>query len=135
SVTASDGTSVKVTVENISGHGELRIGTRASATIEDGAGNPFTTAPFTRGFPYLRLSASTPVGWGDNSEGQLGNGTYDSPNVPTAAFTTDALEGKTVIAVSMGERHSVALSADGKVFTWGSNRSGWGDYGLLGIGE
>ena len=60
--------------------------------------------------------------WGDNSDGQLGDGTGQSRYVPmqVAGLTN-------VIAVAAGGWHTVALKADGTVWTWGSNR--WGQLG------
>jgi alpha-tubulin suppressor-like RCC1 family protein len=34
------------------------------------------------------------------------------------------LAGKTVVAVAAGYTHSMALTSDGQVFTWGANDSG-----------
>ena len=42
----------------------------------------------------------------------------------------EALAGQRVVAVSAGFRHSLALAADGAVFTWGH-----GFHGCLGHGE
>ena len=39
--------------------------------------------------------------------------------------------GQRVVAVSAGTRHSLALTADGPVFTWGQGEM----YGYLGHGE
>lgn len=80
----------------------------------------------------LALSAEGKVyAWGDNEDGQLGKGTIDSTDnlansVPvdiTNNFTTLASSDK-IIAVSAGEYHSLALSADGRVYTWGNNYDG-----------
>lgn len=37
-------------------------------------------------------------------------------------------EGLKLVAVAVGENHSLALSSDGQVFSWGSNQ-----YGQLGV--
>jgi len=67
--------------------------------------------------------------WGWGSEGQLGNGTNTSSNVPVAVDMTGALAGRTIIQVAAGWGHSLALDSEGQVFAWGSN---W--YGQLGDG-
>ena len=42
----------------------------------------------------------------------------------------EAFAGRHVVAVSAGDVHSLALTADGAVFAWGQ-----GDYACLGHGE
>lgn len=62
--------------------------------------------------------------WGNNSLGQLGNGTTDDSSVPIQVpCLTD------VIAVAAGGYHSMALKKDGKVWIWGYN-----DEAQLGLG-
>jgi alpha-tubulin suppressor-like RCC1 family protein len=66
--------------------------------------------------------------WGDNSYGQLGNGTLISSVTPLKV----ALPGKAVQVGAGGSvfgSHSVALLADGSVWTWGANA-----YGQVGDG-
>ena len=41
-----------------------------------------------------------------------------------------ALNGKDIVSVHAGEYHSIALTRDGEVYTWGHN-----DYGQLGLGN
>ncbi len=69
------------------------------------------------------------LAWGSNSIGQLGNNstTNSSVPVPVSVPTTGVLSGKTVVAVSVGDRHSVALCSDGTLAAWG-----WNFYGQLG---
>ena len=57
--------------------------------------------------------------WGENSSGQLGDGT-------TANHTAPAKVGdlSNVIAIAAGGRHNAALTSDGSVWTWGENSSG-----------
>lgn len=62
--------------------------------------------------------------WGNGKSGQLGNGAKLDSSVPVAVAMSGALAGKIVTAVAAGDRHSVVLTADGRVFTWGSNGSG-----------
>ena len=70
-------------------------------------------------------------GWGENRNGNLGEGTTTDRHTPTAVLTAGALLGKTLTAVenSIGGYHTLALASDGKVFAWGFN-----SYGLLGDG-
>ena len=64
---------------------------------------------------------STVWTWGSNIFGQLGNGTNTNS---TAPVQVSGLSG--VIAVSGGQAgyHSLALKADGTVWTWGKNTEG-----------
>jgi alpha-tubulin suppressor-like RCC1 family protein len=68
-------------------------------------------------------SDGTIAAWGDNDSGQLGDGTFTSTTVPVAVKDS-VFYGKTVIAVSTGRDHSMALCSDGTLATWGENRSG-----------
>jgi alpha-tubulin suppressor-like RCC1 family protein len=57
--------------------------------------------------------------WGENSYGQLGDGTYTTTNVPVDAFdVTDAVK------VSVGLHHTCALLNTGEIKCWGDNGSG-----------
>ena len=69
--------------------------------------------------------------WGNNFEGQLGDGTTSISNKPidiTDQF--DLVTGETIISVSLGYDHSTALTSLGRLFSWGNN-----DYGQLGNGS
>lgn len=72
--------------------------------------------------------------WGDNTHGQLGNGTTVTSNTPVLVDTTGVMSGKTIMAVAGGAAFSIALSyeydEDGELFTWGDNT-----YGQLGTGN
>ena len=72
-------------------------------------------------------SDGTVVAWGRNNYGQLGNNSTTDSHTPVAVDTSCALAGKTVVAVSVGAEHSLALCSDGTVVGWGRN-----NYGQLG---
>ena len=57
-------------------------------------------------------------GWGVNRYGQLGIGSYDSPKLPEKI--TEFID-KTVVQICCGAYHSLALTSDGEVFSWGHN--------------
>jgi len=68
--------------------------------------------------------------WGDNTYGQLGDGTggygiYKSTPVQVSGLGA----GSGVIAISAGEKHFLALKSDGTVWAWGDN-----SYAQLGDG-
>ena len=64
--------------------------------------------------------------WGDNSSGQLGNGSTSSSRVPVAVNATGALAGKTIkqIVPSFIGSYSCAIASDDKAYCWGINSSG-----------
>ncbi|EOD32345.1 hypothetical protein EMIHUDRAFT_631926 [Emiliania huxleyi CCMP1516] len=64
--------------------------------------------------------------WGDGDDGRLGHGDEQRQLLPKKV---EAFAGQRV-AVSAGEDHILALTADGAVFTWGA-----GGLGRLGHGE
>jgi len=75
----------------------------------------------------LALTADSAVwSWGWGACGQLGHGDEQSRLLPKKV---EAFADQNVIAVSAGVRHSLALTGDGAVFTWGQ-----GDTGCLGHG-
>ena len=65
--------------------------------------------------------------WGNNEYGQLGDGSVSCAYEP---INVTALNGKDIVSVHAGEYHSIALTRDGEVYTWGHN-----DYGQLGLGN
>jgi alpha-tubulin suppressor-like RCC1 family protein len=65
------------------------------------------------------LANGTVLAWGDNHEGQLGNGTTKTSAVPVPV---KGLSGVTAIAA--GSLFSLALLNNGTVMAWGDNREG-----------
>ena len=65
--------------------------------------------------------------WGYGAGGQLGHGDWQNQLLPKKV---EAFAGQRVIAVSAGGSHSLAITADGAVFTWGK-----GEHGCLGHQE
>ncbi|MFC7337592.1 hypothetical protein ACFQY0_10420 [Haloferula chungangensis] len=61
--------------------------------------------------------------WGNNGNGQLGNNSTTGSHLPVAVDTSGALNGKTVVAIAAGARHSLAITAEGRVLIWGKLRS------------
>ncbi len=69
-------------------------------------------------------SDGTVVCWGRNTNGELGNASNTQSNIPVAVSLTGALAARTVVALSCGQSHTLALLADGAVAAWGLNASG-----------
>jgi alpha-tubulin suppressor-like RCC1 family protein len=68
---------------------------------------------------------STVWAWGRNDSAQLGNGTITNQGTPVQVAGKNGdgyLTG--VIAIAAGDRHSLALKADGTVWTWGTCSNG-----------
>jgi alpha-tubulin suppressor-like RCC1 family protein len=59
--------------------------------------------------------------WGDNYNGQLGNGTNSSRRTPGRVAPP---AGQQWVQVAAGQNHSLALASDGQVYTSGYNYSG-----------
>lgn len=77
----------------------------------------------------LAATASGKVyAWGDNQYGQLGN--LASGAKVLTPVEIPALAGKNVVQLAAGDGFSVALTANGDVYTWGRN-----DAGQLGLGN
>jgi alpha-tubulin suppressor-like RCC1 family protein len=86
------------------------------------------TAIFAGDYHSLALSSDGKVyATGQNAYGQLGLG--DTTDCNTFTDVT-SLSGKTIIAISVGGFHSLALSNDGKIYATGNNY-----YGQLGLGD
>jgi len=66
-----------------------------------------------------------PVAWGDNGTEQLGNNSSRDSSVPVAVTTTGTpLENCTILALSTGHTHSLAVCSDGSIAGWGYNSFG-----------
>ena len=81
----------------------------------------------------LALTSSGQVlAWGDNTYGQLGNGTnvYDTSTPVAVSLPT----GTTVTAIAGGYNHSLALTSTGEVLAWGRNDDGQLGNGTIATG-
>jgi alpha-tubulin suppressor-like RCC1 family protein len=65
--------------------------------------------------------------WGRNNQGQLGDGTTINQTIPTQ--TTSLGEGRSAVAITVGDFHTCAILDDGSVACWGKN-----NFGQLGDG-
>lgn len=90
--------------------------------IADSAGHQFTQIEMGWYHAIALASDGTVWTWGDNSWGQLADGTQSNPN-PTLRPVA-GLMGHQIIEVGATNMGSAALTEDGTVFTWGANLGG-----------
>lgn len=113
--------------------GQLANGATSSTTTNTpvSVGNFGVTLQVSAGYYHVvNLTADNKIiSWGRGVNGQLGNGSASDQSLPVEVIDTGVLANKTIVAVSAGGHHSLALSSDGKVYSWGSN-----GYGQLGNG-
>jgi alpha-tubulin suppressor-like RCC1 family protein/uncharacterized protein YjdB len=104
-----------------------------SATVDGKSGSATVTvpAPVHLATTAIGMSHSCALDtdshaycWGDNSDGQVGDGTFEGRTMPTAVATT-----VTFSAVTAGSSHNCALTSDGAAYCWGA-----GTVGQLGNG-
>ncbi len=67
-----------------------------------------------------RTTAGGLYAWGHGSYGQLGVGDWSNRYTPTLV----SISATKIVMVATGRYHTVALSTQGKVFTWGDNSRG-----------
>ncbi|MEW2619830.1 Ig-like domain repeat protein [Streptomyces sp. NPDC048106] len=113
------------------GSGQLGNGTTTSSslpvTVQLPADVVVTSVAGAHGFQSFALTSTGQVlAWGDNTYGQLGDGTTTRRTVPVLVHLP---EGTTVTAITGGDDHTIALTATGQVLAWGYNR-----YGQVGDG-
>ncbi len=74
------------------------------------------------------LADGTVFCWGNNSFGQLGNGTSASDTPPTPGFSDTPIQanltGATAVSIAAGADHTCAAISDGTVKCWGNNFDG-----------
>jgi alpha-tubulin suppressor-like RCC1 family protein len=84
-----------------------------------GISNPLTVTG--GGFFSLALMPDhTVMAWGANGSGELGDGSYANRAAPVQVSAVLSH----VVNISAGWAHAVALTDDGKVWTWGDNTNG-----------
>ena len=116
--------------------GQLGIGSTDSSTHAAPAQVRLNSTTFLTGMSLagagalhslaVRKSDGSVFGWGSDSAGQLGDNSTTTKTYPVQAKTTalgnPVLTG--IIDIAGGSTHTLALKADGTVWTWGRNSSG-----------
>jgi alpha-tubulin suppressor-like RCC1 family protein len=97
----------------------LGLSNSSEGVVSIAAGNSYNCALVWRGFVRC---------WGDNSSGELGNGTFSPGIFPVeVSGITDAT------AITGSYSHTCALTREGRVYCWGFNGSGPGPLGSLSL--
>ncbi len=68
---------------------------------------------------YAIKSDGTLWAWGSNSDGQLGDGTYNNSNIPIQVGTDNHWK-----SVSAWQNYAMGLKTDGTIWSWGNNTVG-----------
>lgn len=97
-----------------------------STTASSGSSTP--TVAIGNQFMVVQTSAGEVWGWGDNSNGVLGNTPSEMGiNIPNPV-KVNLPEAVRSTAISAGFDHVLVLGSDGNVYAWGGN-----EYGQLGV--
>ncbi|MFG2111448.1 Ig-like domain repeat protein [Streptomyces sp. NPDC048718] len=111
--------------------GQLGDGTHTNRTTPVEVNLPAGTrvTDFTAGYSHsvVLTSDGRVLAWGSNNAGQLGDGTFVFNS--TTPVETLIPAGTEVTALSAGNGHTLALTAEGGVLAWG-----WNAWGQLGDG-
>jgi len=88
------------------------------------SGKTITTASAGR-FHVVALANDTMMyAWGLNIGGRLGDGSAINRKEPVSVVMKGDLKRKRVVQIAAGDVHTVALTSDGTLFSWGFNRCG-----------
>lgn len=79
----------------------------------------------TGGYHTCAISTDDkPYCWGANTYGQLGNNSTSDSLSPVLVSGGGVLDGKAVISIAVGQKHTCALTSDNKLYCWGYNGNG-----------
>jgi len=101
--------------------------------LGDNVSNPIIAVAMGEWHSIALAEDGTVYSWGRNWAGQLGDNTTSQRNTPVKVLKGAYSEGTTylgdngsnpIIAVVLGKDHSIALTEDGTVYTWGYNNRG-----------
>ena len=121
------------------GSGRLGNNSSSNSSVPAHVRDPSSPNDASKGLKATQVSAggdhSLAVGsdgyayaWGDGAYGQLGNNSTINTTVPVhvrdPSSPNDASKGLKAVQVSGGQKHSLAIGADGNTEAWGLNDSG-----------
>jgi alpha-tubulin suppressor-like RCC1 family protein len=117
---ASNGT---VYAWGANGSGQLGLGSSTPALTPTAVSGVSGATSIAAGQTFSVVGTSSGVyAFGDDFEGELGNGT--SGGVSPAPVPVSGLAGVNVTAVAAGDNHALALGADGIIHAWGYDNDG-----------
>ncbi|WP_052109101.1 RCC1 domain-containing protein, partial [Bifidobacterium coryneforme] len=117
-------------------NGQLGDGTTSQHTTPvtisrpNGAGDGFTWVQAAAGRTHGAAVGSDGnlYAWGDNTQGQLGDGTTSQRTRPVKATRPDGTDtGFTWVRAAAGDGYTMALGSDDNLYAWGSLPGGLGD--------
>ena len=108
------------------GNGTNAVSTAPTKTLDTGALAGRKIVQISAGYYHtLALDSEGQVyAWGNNNQGQLGNGTNTRSNAPVKISAGNIPAGRKIVQVSAGREHSFALDDAGQVYSWGTNNRG-----------
>jgi alpha-tubulin suppressor-like RCC1 family protein len=113
------------------GQGQLGNGRTARSSIPVAvdrrgvlAGKTLTAITAGHNFSCALDSAGKAYCWGDNFQGQLGNGSTTASDVPVTVIASRVLAGKRLTAITAGYRSTCALDTAGAAYCWGRDVDG-----------
>ncbi|MCS6824951.1 MAG: hypothetical protein NZ529_11720, partial [Cytophagaceae bacterium] len=71
---------------------------------------------------YVILSNGQVMAWGENTYGQLGDGTNTHRNQPVYVLTGPGTRLQNIVQIEGGDDCAYALDASGQVWSWGKNQ-------------
>jgi len=99
-------------------------GTAAPVLLASGVPLTGVTKVAAGGDHALAIKEGNVLAWGDNTNGDLGNGTLTWSGAPVLVETDPGVPLAGVVDVAAGTYHSVALTGDGQAYSWGTNTAG-----------
>ena len=106
------------------GDGGVSTGSDLPVSVSLPSGTTVTQASAGDGFSLAVTSTGAALAWGDDEEGELGNGQVTSIPFPTPMLVS-LPSGTTVTQVAAGaEDFGLALTTGGQVLAWGDNSAG-----------
>lgn len=88
--------------------------------------NHFTNPQIGTGNGFTVILKADGTVWtvGNNKDGQLGNGTNQNSKIPQKVHMDEDTQLANVIKIAVGTDHVLALTQNGKVYSWGLNDNG-----------